>query len=135
MDEKDLSQLDWTLKLFGEEIQTKDGLKPTREALMENDVLCIYFSAHWCSPCQAFTPTLSQAYAEYQDNRIYDEDNDRHIGIDIVFVSSDASAPAFDGYYDEMPWKALPFAAREAKVKLAEKFGVRGVPMLVVLDG
>merc|ERR1719265_1065678 len=34
-----------------------------------------------------------------------------------------------------MPWSALPFSDRERKQKLSEHFGVRGIPMLVVLNG
>jgi len=30
--------------------------------------------------------------------------------MDIVFVSCDEDQDAFDGYFKEMPWKALPFS-------------------------
>ena len=29
--------------------------------------MALYFSAHWCPPCRAFTPRLAQAY---RDSRI-----------------------------------------------------------------
>ena len=29
--------------------------------------------------------------------------------LDIVFISSDEDQDAFDEYFKEMPWKALPF--------------------------
>jgi nucleoredoxin len=54
--------------------------------------------------------------------------------LEIVFVSSDQDDSAFQEYYGEMPWTALPFDNRDAKQSLAEKFGVRGIPMFVVLD-
>jgi len=50
-------------------------------------------------------------------------------------VSSDQDQASFDGYFAEMPWTALPFADREQKSKIAAKFDVQGIPMLVVLDG
>jgi hypothetical protein len=53
----------------------------------------------------------------------------------VIFVSSDRDQAGFDGYYGEMPWLALPYSARDVKSKLSEKFGVQGIPMLVVLDG
>ena len=34
-----------------------------------------------------------------------------------------------------MPFYALPFGARDEAVSLGEKFGVRGIPTLVLLDG
>ena len=33
-----------------------------------------------------------------------------------------------------MPWVALPFAAREKKVILSNKYGIQGIPSLVILD-
>ena len=35
---------------------------------------------------------------------------------DIVFISSDKDEDAFNGYYGEMPWLAMPFGDREKKV-------------------
>ena len=40
----------------------------------------------------------------------------------------------FGSYYKEMPWLALPFAARDKKNALSTKFGVRGIPTLVIID-
>ena len=34
---------------------------------------------------------------------------------EIIFVSSDKDEAQFDGYYDEMPWLALPFEDRQRK--------------------
>lgn len=33
-----------------------------------------------------------------------------------------------------MPWSALPFSDRTKKTELSTKYGVRGIPTLVVLD-
>ena len=33
-----------------------------------------------------------------------------------------------------MPWLALPFSERERKGALSSKFGVRGIPSLIVLE-
>lgn len=54
--------------------------------------------------------------------------------MEIVFVSSDRDDNSFLEYYGSMPWVSLPFSERDAKQKLAEKFGVRGIPFLVILD-
>merc|ERR1712150_34612 len=109
--------------MFGQELQTKDGMKRTRDVLNGKKAVLVYFSAHWCPPCRGFTPTLSQAYSAYKQG-----------DVEVVFVSSDRDQASFNEYYKDMPWTALPFSNRDAKDSLAKKFGVQGIPMLVVLD-
>jgi len=111
--------------LFGAKIQTKDGEKDTAEALGGNDAIAIYFSAHWCPPCRGFTPKLGEIY-----NGL------RAAGkkFEIVFASSDRDEAAFNEYYGEMPWVALPYANRDAKDALSKKFKVQGIPTLVIVD-
>jgi hypothetical protein len=52
----------------------------------------------------------------------------------IVFVSSDSDEASFAAYYKDMTWVSVPFENRDAKTKLAKKYGVSGIPMLVVTD-
>merc|ERR1712061_284651 len=54
--------------------------------------------------------------------------------LEIVFVSSDRDEGSFKAYFGEMPWLALPFENRSVKEQLSKKFGVRGIPSLVLLD-
>jgi nucleoredoxin len=53
---------------------------------------------------------------------------------EIVFISSDKNQESFDEYYASMPWLALPFTDRKLKAKLSGKYGVSGIPTLVLLD-
>lgn len=56
-------------------------------------------------------------------------------GLEIVFVSSDRDANGFNSYYNSMPWLSIPFESLSAyKQLLGTKYGVRGIPALVVLD-
>merc|ERR1711871_796533 len=55
-------------------------------------------------------------------------------GLEIVFASSDKDQAAFDEYYAEMPWLALPYSERSLKETLSKKYKVRGIPSFVVLD-
>merc|ERR1712003_289491 len=83
----------------------------------------LYFSAHWCPPCRGFTPKL----ADFYKNGLNDK-------MEIFFVSSDRDQKAFDEYFTEMPWKALPFEKREEKATLSDMFEVQGIPSFVVLN-
>ncbi|MDO9334207.1 MAG: thioredoxin-like domain-containing protein, partial [Dehalococcoidales bacterium] len=76
-------------------------------------------------PCRSFTPQLKQLYV----------DSLKKAGVEIIFVSSDQGDKEFQGYYDSMPWLALPFDARDKKDELSSHFNIEGIPSLIVLDG
>jgi len=40
---------DWTVEYFGTTLQTKEGVKSTKEVLLGKKLIAIYFSAHWVS--------------------------------------------------------------------------------------
>ncbi|KAG6544785.1 hypothetical protein Mapa_013811 [Marchantia paleacea] len=87
--------------------------------------IAIYFSAHWCPPCQRFTPTLAKCYNQLKSEGKYFE---------IVFVSWDKDEDAFDHYFGSMPWLALPFSDKKGKKVLEKVYDVQGIPNLVILD-
>jgi len=111
------------VELFGEQLLTKDGLKSTENLLSGKSAVGIYFSAHWCPPCRGFTPELAKMYSETFSG----------LGMEIVFVSSDKDESAFNDYFGEMPWVALPFEKRDVKETLNKKYKVQGIPSFVVL--
>lgn len=78
-----------------------------------------------CGPCRNFTPQLATWYNEAS----------KRGDLEIVFMSSDRDQAAFDEYYGEMPWMALPYPDRETASRLAGKFGIRGIPSLIIVDG
>lgn len=110
--------------LLGSTLVGKSGDVATSDAL-KGKVTAFYFSAHWCGPCRGFTPQLAEAYVMLTSGGK---------PFEIVFVSSDRDQASFDEYYGEMPWLALPFSERERKNDLSKKYGVRGIPSLVILD-
>merc|ERR1711974_594000 len=89
-------------------------------ALEGKDLILFYFSAHWCPPCRQFTPMLRDFYEEV-DN------------VEIVFVSSDRSPEDMLSYMKEShgDWLACQHNSAVAN-QLKQKYGVSGIPMLVV---
>jgi len=110
-------------QLFGDKLQGKAGEVSTVEALGGKSGVLVYFSAHWCPPCRGFTPKLVEFHTKHAAAK----------GFETVFVSSDKDQSAFDEYYGEMPWLALPFSNRDAKGALSKRYKVKGIPSLVVL--
>lgn len=95
----------------------KEGVSPKYTAL--------YYSAHWCPPCRAFTPKLVQWYNKFQP---------KHKDFQLVFVSSDKDEAAMLKYMTEtkMPWPAVGFG--EKKQTAVSQFAAGGIPYLVLLD-
>lgn len=114
----------WPDGMLGQQLLTKSGTQPTAQALGNAQVVLLYFSAHWCPPCQRFTPMLTQAYAA------------ANMGgqpqVQVVFASSDRDPASFEHYYAIMPWLALPFGPQAQM--LGSAFGVQGIPSLVAID-
>lgn len=110
------------VELLGDSLLSSSGTVSTSSAL-SGKAVGLYFSAHWCPPCRGFTPLLSKAYTTTLKAK----------NVEVVFVSSDQNESAFKSYYKEMPWLALPYSARSIKNRLSEKFGVKGIPTLVLL--
>lgn len=97
----------------GEEV-SKDSLK--------GKIVGLYFSAHWCGPCRAFTPQLVAFRDAHADE------------FEVVFVSSDKNAEAMKDYMAgaKMQWPAVPFGDPAAKA-IKQHFAIRGIPTLVIL--
>jgi len=100
-------------------IVDKDGQAQS----LRGKAFAMYFSAHWCPPCRAFTPKLAEMYTN----------NLRAKGLEIVFVSSDKDESAFKEYYAEMPWLTLDYSLRKEKEQLSDLLGVKGIPFMVIV--
>lgn len=89
---------------------------------MEGKYLALYFSAHWCPPCRAFTPQLAEWYTS--DNK---PEN-----MEVIFVSADRDQGSFDEYFATMPWRAIPYNS-PSRSAVEERMNIRGYPTLVIL--
>ncbi|XP_076307185.1 nucleoredoxin-like protein 2 [Tachypleus tridentatus] len=112
--------------LRGETLVKKDKSEANiSEALTDKEVIGFYFSAHWCPPCRGFTPILADFYNELKD---------KGASFEIIFVSSDRSPDDMFQYMKEShgDWLALSHGSEVAS-KLKKKYGVQGIPTLVVV--
>lgn len=100
-----------------------DARDITRSVSGTKKYIALYFSAHWCGPCRHFTPKLAEWYSAGGSR-----------DTEIVFVSSDKDAAAYEDYFKAMPWLALPFNP-DRNAQLRSRFGVQGIPTLIVFDG
>lgn len=78
-------------------------------------IVGLYFSAHWCPPCRAFTPVLADKYREITT---------AGHPFEIVFISSDKDAESAAAYFAEMPWKMLDFSERARKAAFSSELEV-----------
>ena len=109
--------------LNGATLIKADGSKVEAEKALENkDLVLYYFSAHWCPPCRQFTPMLADFYGEVSDE------------LEIVFVSSDRSPEDMTSFMKKShgDWCGVEHNSALAN-DLKQKYGVQGIPMLVVV--
>nr|ACO15547.1 Nucleoredoxin-like protein 2 [Caligus clemensi] len=102
-----------------------DGSEQPAEVFLEKaEIICLYFSAHWCPPCRAFTPVLKDFYEEASAN-----------GVEIIFVSSDRSLEEQISYMKAShgDWPAIMFGSEIAPA-LKKKFEISGIPALIVIN-
>lgn len=113
--------------LFGNVLFDADGNEVGIEAVEDKAIIAIYFEAQWCPSCEAFVPRLLSFYEEL-----------RQAGksFEIVLVSFDDSAEKMFAHMKAyaMPWLAVPFRGDKAEA-LTERYNVRGIPTLIVIDG
>jgi len=114
----------WTELFGGHKLSNHNGDAVDPATFTSKAGVMIYFSAHWCPPCRGFTPQLATYHNSHKDK----------FNFETVFVSSDKDQTAFDEYWGEMPWLALPFSERNLKTTLSSKYKVSGIPTLVILD-
>lgn len=94
------------------------------ELLKSNSLIGLYFSGHWCPPCNHFTPQLINFY-----NAVNKEEKQ----IEIIFISHDEDEDEFQEYYNEMPWAAVPYDF-DGREDISASFNIAGIPSLIVIS-
>jgi len=113
-------------ELLGNDLVKGTETVAVESALAGKEIVGLYFSAHWCPPCKGYTPKLAEQYKAVAA---------AGKSFEVIFVSSDRDEASFKEYFGEMPWLALPYAARKTKAALSKKYKVNGIPTLILLDG
>jgi nucleoredoxin len=83
----------------------------------------LYYSAHWCPPCRAFTPQLVQ---------FYNREKKQHPEFELFFFRNDKSQDDMIEYMKlmKMQWPAVGFQKDGPLLK----YRGSGIPCLVVVD-
>ena len=114
--------------LIGKLVYLKgSALLPVPQAsLATTQFVAVYYSAHWCPPCRAFTPKLVTAYKEIKA---------AHPEFELIFVSSDQDEAAMKSYMREtaMPWPAVRFDQKDSARTLKRPGHESGIPNLVFM--
>lgn len=108
------------VKLDGKKLsKCKDATSPTKYYIF-------YYTASWCGPCQAYTPSLVA---------FYDENKEGNTNFELVLISSDQDEDAMKEYAvaKKMPWPQLQMSD-VPKFKKKFNHGVTGIPSVVVCD-
>ncbi|XP_074279120.1 putative nucleoredoxin 2 [Silene latifolia] len=92
---------------------------------LQGNVVGIYFSANWYTPCREFNHLLIKVYEELKS-----QGHD----FEIVLVSSDEDIGAFNNYRASMPWLSVPFSDLETRRSLSRIFDVEAIPCLVIFQ-
>ena len=126
----DLAETEKGPSIFDDALDGKlvklDGKRVSRFEMTEKpDYFAFYFSASWCGPCRAFTPSLVE---------FYDQNDAAGKAFELIFVSSDQNDDAMEEYMkeDEMGFPAIKH--RYADMKEIRKYAGSGIPCLVVVD-
>ena len=110
-------------QFFGDKFIDNKSNAVAADSIYSNKAIAVYFSAHWCPPCRAFTPVLAEFYNEAQAAH-----KDQ---FEVIFCTSDQNNEAFLEYFASMPWKAIPFG--DPKIaELKKHYKISGIPTLIV---
>jgi thiol-disulfide isomerase/thioredoxin len=117
-DQKESDLVGKPLEITG---NTVDG-QPLKWEDYRGKVVIVDFWATWCGPCIRELPNVKAMYEKHHKK-----------GFDIVGISLDADLDALTDFLEKnpLPWTTL---AGEGTQELATKYGVRGIPTLMLVD-
>ncbi|CAF1195052.1 unnamed protein product, partial [Didymodactylos carnosus] len=105
-------------------IVDKSGNQIDLKATCTGKTVGLYFSGHWCPPCEDFTKSLIDFYQKYSNKKQFQ----------VIFISSDRNEIEFRRYSSSMPWLILKYSERTKKQELVQKFKIDGIPHLLLMN-
>ena len=100
----------------------RKSLKKFEQAKAPARFYVFYYTASWCGPCQAFTPTLVDFYEKHKNENF-----------ELVLISGDQDEDSMERYAKErkMPWPLLKLK-KVPDFKERFQHGVTGIPSVIV---
>jgi len=91
-------------------------------ATYRGKVVIVDFWATWCGPCVRELPNVKAVYEKHKDR-----------GFDILGISLDQDQEALADFLqkNQIPWQTL---AGDGTQEIAQKYGVRGIPTVMLID-
>ena len=114
------------IEMIGPDLVDMQGKQIPSAILSDKPDVLLYFTAKWCGPCRIFTPKLVD---------FYNENAGKHDFL-VIVVSSDRAKSQMAQYLKDykIPFLAVPYERRDTS-GIKKKYGARGIPNLVWLDG
>ncbi|CBZ29252.1 tryparedoxin-like protein [Leishmania mexicana MHOM/GT/2001/U1103] len=97
------------------------------DVLKDPEYVLIFFSAHWCPPCRAFTPLLKSFYEAHHAKKKFE----------VVFMSLDRSEEEMMRYFCEShgDYYCLPYADARSMARVwGDTYNIKTIPALLVFE-
>ncbi|CAJ1010993.1 putative Redoxin/AhpC/TSA family/Thioredoxin/Thioredoxin-like [Leishmania naiffi] len=97
------------------------------DVLKDSEYVLIYFSAHWCPPCRAFTPLLKKFYETHHAKKKFE----------VVFMSMDRSEREMMNYFREShgDYYCLPYEDAKSMTRVwGDSYKFKSIPTLLVFE-
>ncbi|KAG5471414.1 hypothetical protein LSCM1_01500 [Leishmania martiniquensis] len=97
------------------------------DVLKDAEYVLIYFSAHWCPPCRAFTPLLKKFYEDHHTKKKFE----------VVFMSMDQSEEEMMQYFraSHGDYYCMPYADAKSMARVwGNAYKFETIPTLLVFE-
>jgi nucleoredoxin len=94
------------------------------ETILRCKIICLFFTAQWCSPCNILAKDLI---------KLYEETNQGQKLLEIIHISADKNEAAFKADIVDKPWVFLPYNDPFIK-EIVNKLNVYYVPVFLLVD-